>query len=39
MTEIAQGDPVAEPMSVDEIGEHMAATMEHWPKLLRAMDV
>ena len=37
--EIAQGDPMGEPMTVDEIGECMAATMENWPKLLRPMEV
>ena len=37
--EIAQGDPMGEPMTVDEIGERMAATMENWPKLLRPMEV
>ncbi len=39
VTEIAQGEPGDEPFSVDDIGEHMAATMEHWPKLLRPMEV
>ena len=37
--EIAQGDPMGEPMTVDEVGERMAATMENWPKLLRPMEV
>ena len=37
--EIAQGDPMGEAMTVDDIGAHMEATMENWPKLLRAMDV
>ena len=37
--EIAQGDPIGAPLTVDEIGERMAATMEDWPKLLRPMDV
>ena len=39
VTEIAQGDPMAAPFTVDEIGEHMAASMEQWPKLLRPMEV
>ncbi len=39
VTEIAQGEPGDEPFSVDDIGEHMGATMEHWPKLLRPMEV
>ena len=37
--EIAQEDPMDEPMTVDEVGERMAATMEDWPRLLRPMEV
>ena len=39
VTEIVEGDPMGEPLSLDEIGERMAATMEHWPRLLRPMEV
>ena len=37
--EIAQRDPMDSPMTVDEVGERMAATMEDWPRLLRPMEV
>ena len=37
--EVAQGDPLGEPMTLDDVGERVAATMENWPKLLRPMDV
>ncbi len=37
--EIAQGEPTDEPMTVEEVGERMAATTDDWPKLLRPMDV
>ena len=37
--EIAQGEPMDEPMTVEEVGERMAATIEDWPRLLRPMDV
>ena len=39
VTEIAQGDPMAAPFTVEEMGQRMAASMEHWPSLLRPMDV
>ncbi len=39
VSEIAQGDPMDSPMTVDEVGERMDATMEDWPKLLRPMEV
>ena len=39
VTGIAQGEPMDTPMTVEEVGEHMADTMETWPKLLRPMDV
>ena len=39
VTEIAEGDPMGEPLSLDDIGERMAATIEHWPRLLRPMEV
>ena len=39
VTEIVEGDPMGEPLSLDDIGERMAATMEHWPRLLRPMEV
>ena len=39
LTEIAEGDPMDEPMTLDEIGERIEATQEQWPKLLRPMDV
>ena len=37
--EIAQGDPMAAPFTVEEIGERMAATQEDWPRLLKPMEV
>ncbi len=37
--EIAQKDPMGAPMTVGEVGERMAATMEQWPKLLKPMEV
>ncbi len=39
VTEIAQGEPMDAPMTVEEVGKRMAETMESWPKLLRPMDV
>jgi NAD(P)-dependent dehydrogenase (short-subunit alcohol dehydrogenase family) len=37
--EIAQGDPMGAPFSVEEIGKRMAATIEDWPRLLKPMEV
>ena len=37
--EIAQGDPMAAPFTVEEIGERMAATQDDWPQLLKPMEV
>ena len=37
--EIAQGDPMDAPFTVEEVGERMAATLEDWPKLLKPMEV
>ncbi|MFU8814948.1 MAG: SDR family oxidoreductase [Pseudomonadales bacterium] len=39
VTEIADKDPTDSPWSVDEVGERMRATMGHWPKLLKPMEV
>ena len=39
VTEIAQGEPMDAPLTVEEVGEYMADTMEAWPKPLRPMDV
>ena len=36
--EIFQGDPMGDPISVDTVSERMAATMDGWPRILRAMD-
>ena len=36
--EIFQGDPMDAPLTVDDVSERMAATMDDWPKILRAMD-
>ena len=37
--EIAQGDPMGAPFTVEEIGERMAATQGDWPRLLKPMEV
>jgi NAD(P)-dependent dehydrogenase (short-subunit alcohol dehydrogenase family) len=39
VTEIADKDGKDAPWTVDEVGEHMQATMESWPKLLKPMGV
>ena len=36
---ITEKDGLEEPWSVAEIGEAMAASQEHWPKLLKPMEV
>ncbi|MDP6375677.1 MAG: SDR family oxidoreductase [Pseudomonadales bacterium] len=38
-TEIARKDPLDEPFTVEEIGEHMRVSMENWPRLLKPMEV
>ena len=37
--EIAQGDPMGAPFTVEEIGKRMAATQDDWPRLLKPMEV
>ena len=39
VTEIASKDPMSEPFTVAEIGDHMRASMENWPRLLKPMEV
>jgi NAD(P)-dependent dehydrogenase (short-subunit alcohol dehydrogenase family) len=39
VSHIGQKDPLAEPFSVEEVGELMAEAMPNWPKLLRPLEV
>ena len=39
VTKIAEKDPKGDPWTIDEVDEHMRASMEQWPKLLKAMEV
>jgi len=39
VTEIADKDGLDVPWTIDEVGEHMQASMEAWPKLLKPMEV
>ena len=39
VTAIAKKDAMDEPWTLDEVGEHMAASMDNWPKLLKPMEV
>jgi NAD(P)-dependent dehydrogenase (short-subunit alcohol dehydrogenase family) len=39
VTTIAEKDPKGDPWTIDEVDEHMRASMEQWPKLLKAMEV
>ena len=39
VTEIADKDAMDAPWSVEEVGERMRATIDHWPKLLNPMQV
>ena len=39
VTEIIQEDDMRQPLTLDEVGAAMAASMEQWPKLLRPTDV
>ena len=39
VTTIAEKDPKGDPWTIDEEDEHMRASMEQWPKLLKAMEV
>ena len=39
VTEIADKDATDAPWTLDEVSEHMQASMEAWPKLLRPMDL
>jgi len=39
VTTIAEKDPKGDPWTIDEVDEHMRASMEQWPKLLNAMEV
>jgi NAD(P)-dependent dehydrogenase (short-subunit alcohol dehydrogenase family) len=39
VTVIAEKDGLEDPWSVDEVGEHMRATMDQWPRLLKPMEV
>jgi hypothetical protein len=39
VTVIAEKDAMAEPWSVDEVGEQMHASIDQWPKLLQPMEV
>ncbi len=36
---LAAKDPAGEPLTVDEVGEAMMATMEEWPKPLNPLDM
>jgi NAD(P)-dependent dehydrogenase (short-subunit alcohol dehydrogenase family) len=36
---IAEKDGLAEPWSVEEVGEQMRASMDQWPRLLKPMEV
>ena len=36
---IAEKDPMGDPLTIDELGEAMAASQENWPKPLKPMDV
>ena len=36
---IAEKDPKGEPLTVDEVGEAMEASLESWPKPLKPLDV
>jgi len=39
VTTIAEKDPKGDPWTIDEVDEHMRASMEQWPKPLKAMEV
>lgn len=39
ITEIAEKDQMDAPWTLDEVGEHVAASLDDWPKLLKPTDV